>query len=386
VSNSTPATREEGTRRATRVVIGGAVVLAVTLAVLAFFLSSRPRDPVVVLVMAVVVLLAYLGPRRLVAAGAGFNIGGLTVLATIPIAGGLSAAAVGCVTVLATWSRLSWRAKAFNFANMTAMASAGGIAYDAVVKDVGLGASLADIGHLGLGLLVAVVVILAINVSFVSAVMSTSSGTRFGTNFRELVSRMGPSFLTFAVVALLIDVLWMTIDLGPLAIVLAAPFIWGVRWTTGQFADQNRTREWVIRATQAAMDARFPGAARRSERIARWSAAIAEEAGLPVRTILRAQTTGALIEVDRLTLPSATGHRAANALAGLSFTVGLTGSDPDAEPRRIAGLATEVVSYLDDGTPFAIGRLGASLSGARLSAARDRALSRSSAVDAEARR
>jgi hypothetical protein len=381
VSSPAPP-REETTRRATRAVIAGAVVLAVVLAVLASILSPPPRDPVVVVVMAVVVLLAYLGPRRLVAAGAGFNIGGLTVLATVPIAGGISAAAVGCVSVLATWTRLSWRAKAFNLANMTAMGSAGGIAYALAVGDAGRGSTLGHIGLLGLGLIIATAAVWVVNCGFVSAVISTSDRTRLWTTFRDLATRMGPSFGTFAVVALLVDVLWMTIGLGPLAIVLAAPFIWGVRWTTGQFADQNRTREWVIRATQAALDARFPGAALRSERIARWAAAIAEEAGLPVRTMLRAQTTGALIEVDRLTLPGTTGHRAAQAYTGLSFTSALTGTDPDPEPRRIAGLAAELVTHLDEGTPFARGRLGASLSGARLTAARDRALSRASAIDA----
>ena len=85
--------------------------------------------------------------------------------------------------------------------------------------------------------------------------------------------------MAVAAVALLVDVLWLTVGLGPLAILLAAPFIWGVRWTTGQFADQNRTREWLVRAMHAALDERDPGAGRRSARIARWAAAIAEEAG-----------------------------------------------------------------------------------------------------------
>ncbi len=357
-STTRAVAREGDTQRATRLVIGAAVLVAVVLVVLAFLLTSPPRDGVVIAVMAVVVLLAYLGPRRLVAAGAGFNIGALTVLATIPLAGGLSAAIVGCVSVVATWSRLSSRAKAFNTANMAAMGSAGGMAYDLTVGDIGITATVADVGLLGLGLLVAVVVVVVVNTGFVAAVMSTSGQTRFGTTSRELVTRMGPSYLTFAVVALLVDVLWLTIGLGPLAIVLAAPFIWGVRWTTGQFADENRTREWVIRAAQAALDARFPGAARRSERVARWSAAIAEEAGLPVRTILRAQTVGALIDVDLLTLPGATGHRATAAFNGLSFTTGLTGADPDPEPRRIARLATEVVTHLDEGTPLVRGAPG----------------------------
>ncbi len=361
-------------------------MLAGALAVLAFALTGPPRDPVGFAVFAVVILVAHAGPRRLVVAGLGFNIGGLTVLATIPLGGGLTAAAVGCVQVIATWSRLSGRARAFNLANGVAMGSAGGIAYELSVGARRADATLMEVGRLGLGLLIAVVVVVAVNAGFVAAVMSTSDGTRFGTTQRTLVSRMGPSYLTFAVVALLVDVLWLLVGLGPLAVVLAAPFIWGVRWTTGQFADQNRTREWVVSAVRAALEERFPGAGRRSARIARWSAAIAEEAGLPVRTISRSEMTGALVDVDRLTLPGRVAGGAASALAGLSFAAGLTGTDPDPTPRRVAGLAAEVVTHLDGGTGLAQGSLGASADVQRLLHARDRALARASAIDAEANR
>lgn len=377
------APKRQGAPPAARLVIVAQALSAVALAVAEWAVNGPPRDPTVFAVMAVVFIAAYVGPRRRVAGSTGFNVGGLTILATIPLAGGLTASAVGLLSVLATWGRVPARARAFNAANLVAIACSGGLAYSLTAGERVGDRPLTDVGHLGLGLVVAAVVIVAVNAGFVAAVMSTSEGTRYWTTLRELVFRMGSSYLTFAVVALLVDVLWKTVGLGPFAVVLGAPFIWGVRWTTGQFADQIRTHEWVIRAVQAALDERFPGARRRSERTARWAGAIAEEAGLPVRTILRAQTAGALAEIDRLNLPGHGAEGAMGALAGLSFTSALTGPDPDPMLRRLAVLAAQTVTHLDDGTPLPESRLGASPSGLRIASARDRALSRAAIIDGE---
>jgi HD domain len=229
-------------------------------------------------------------------------------LAAIALVGPAGAGIVGIISGPLERGPLSMRARVFNLGMTATYAVLGGYAYLAAGGDTDsthLIGARAIIRHLGMPILVADLVQVAVNLVLLVGVIRLSSG---GGSMRvrawQLMRSTGPSYLGYGIVAFLMVVLWEPAGLGPASVVLVLAPLFVARWAYAQFAEEAKAHEQALDVLVAAVEAKAPHLAGHSVRVAELSGSMAEHLGLRPHAIADTRTAALLHDLGQTTLPT----------------------------------------------------------------------------------
>jgi HD-GYP domain-containing protein (c-di-GMP phosphodiesterase class II) len=254
--------------------------------------------------VAFLALLMVVGTPLFERVGAGktsISLGSVVVLAAILIVGPRGAVVVAAADVAVLLNSRGWVKPSFNVAQWVlsagvagaVYAAAGGTVFDAAgFPRVLFPALLADVVLcLVNGLLIAIVLYLAEGVPI--------KATWFG--------KLGPqvlAYLGYGLFGLLFAVLWIPVELGPLAaLLLLVPFI-VARWTYSQYAEQQASYDRTVRALVAAVETKDYYTRGHSERVAKASVLIARVIGIREDRVESLRYAGILHDLGKLGVPT----------------------------------------------------------------------------------
>lgn len=208
------------------------------------------------------------------------SITSILIGASIPLAGPSGALIVAFVSQMVPPRSRSPIVWLFNASQGVLVGAIGGIAYLAVggrlATDDGATPSQLIFGQL-LPLALATVVMLLVNSVSVAAMVSVSGGARLAAAMSRLVQQVGRTYLGYGVVGFLISVLWAAVGLGPASVlVMLAPLVLA-QWSYAQQHAESVAHERTVAGLVAAVEARDPTMAGRSQQIADVSALIGNQ-------------------------------------------------------------------------------------------------------------
>lgn len=232
-----------------------------------------------VLVLAVCALLAQ-WVQQMVTAEVQVSLASILIGAAIALAGPLGGAVVGFV---AQWvptrshSPIAWF---FNVSQTVLIGAFGGLAFLACGGWTSRATDATPMELVVRQLLplgVATVVMLLVNTTSVSIMIRVSGGERLNVAVTRLVRRVGRTYLGYGIVSFLIAVLWRPVGLGPATVlVMLAPLVLA-QWSYAQQHAESVAHERTVAGLVAAVEARDPTMAGRSQQIADVSALIGNQ-------------------------------------------------------------------------------------------------------------
>ena len=184
--------------------------------------------------------------------------------------------------------------RAFNVAQIVLSCSAGSLAYIAS----GGKALQADSAFHIVPHTIAVFVFLGVNTSSVAAVVSLAEGKRFLKTWLEgnaagLLYDIGAVPVVYAFARAYVD--W-----GPVAVVVLAMLLVGLRLTYHSKYQLEQTNEDLLRLFVQTVEYRDPYTSGHSQRVSRYASIIADLCGLPERKIERIAMAGLLHDVGKI--------------------------------------------------------------------------------------
>ena len=307
----------------------------------------------------------------------------IVLLSAMALLGPAGAGVVGIVMGPLQRGNVRPRARIFNTGQFATLGVVGGAAYllaGGTTDATGLHGASEIIRYVGIPILVADVVQLALNLLLLAGIVRISQGVPMRVQIGRLVRGTGPAYLGYGVVAFLLVVLWQPAGLGPGAVVLVLAPLLVARWAFGQFAEEVRAQERALHVLVAAVEAKAPHLAGHSARVAELSAWMAEHLGLGPGAVADTRVAGMLHDIGQTTLPTAVVRgsgpdhdaalaaypgRGADLLRELTFLSGSLGpiarhrdvarpepqDGPDALPARIVGVADEFDLLTEVGAP-----------------------------------
>lgn len=235
---------------------------------------------------------------------------------------------------------------------------------------------------LGIPILVAGLVQLAVNFLLVGGVLKVSQGAALWSQVAYLIRSYGPVYLGYGVVAFLMVVLWEPAGLGPTSVALVLAPLLVARWAYVQYGEEVVGHERALHVLVAAVEAKAPHLTGHSARVAELSGFMAEHLGLRAQVVADVRVAGMLHDIGLTTLPTTTVRgpgigesssalrehpaRGAELLRGLSFLSGSLHAiahhrdalDPQQSlddgvglPARVVGCADEFDLLTEVGTP-----------------------------------
>jgi HD domain len=304
-------------------------------------------------------------------------------LAAMALVGPAGAGVVGIISGPLERGPLSMRARVFNLGMTSTYSVLGGYAYiwaGGRTDSTDLRGAEAIIRYVGVPILVADLVQVAVNLVLLVGVIRLSSGEgSMRVRAWQLLRSTGPSYLGYGIVAFLLVVLWEPADLGPASVVLVLAPLLVARWAYAQFAEEAKAHAQALDVLVAAVEAKAPHLVGHSARVAELSGWMGEHLGLRPHTVADTRVAGLLHDLGQTTLPTAlvrgtglgTGSaldtypaRGVEALRGISFLSGsldavgrhrealhrpAPGAGPD--PALVLGAADEFDLLTAVGTP-----------------------------------
>ncbi|GAA1802753.1 hypothetical protein [Nostocoides veronense] len=224
----------------------------------------------------------------------------------------------------------------FNAAMSVVVGMAGLLAYWSLRGPVlvdGAAAGAPVVVHIGWALLLANLLQLVVNAWLISLVQWASRAVALADQFRALILRSGLTYLATGSLSILIVTVWQIAGGGPGSIVLLLPCLVAARWALGHERAEDLMQVRVVDTLNAAIDARFPGAAAHSADVARLAEWLAEEIDLGPSRSEDLALAGALYRLDSLSTPRGVepAPRPARALTEVDFLQGIL---PILEHRR----------------------------------------------------
>ncbi len=307
----------------------------------------------------------------------------IVLLAAMALLGPAGAGIVGMVMGPLQRGNVRLRAHIFNTGQLATLGVVGGAAYrlaGGAVDASGLRGADEIIRQVGIPILVADVVQLALNLLLLAGIVRVSQGVPMRAQIGRLARSAGLAYIGYGIIAFLLAVLWQPAGLGPAAAVLVLAPLLVARWAYGQYAEEVGAQERALHVLVAAVEAKAPHLAGHSARVAELSGWMAEHLGLGPTTVADTRVAGMLHDIGQTTLPTAVvrgsgpehdaalagyPERGADLLRELTFLSGslrpiaqhraagpLTPEDgPDALPARIVGVADEYDLLTEVGTP-----------------------------------
>lgn len=270
----------------------------------------------------------------------------VVLAAAIPIAGPMGATIAGGLSSLSDLQVKKWENRVFNGAMTATMGAAGSLVYllsgGVLVQDMPAspGGLLLRVGG---PLLIAYVVMIAVNVLCIGLVSAVTRRTRVLPVARSVLRSLGWGYLSHAVIGFLFVLLWGPVGLGAGSALFVLGPLLIAHWTIGREALARREHRETVTSFVAALEEADPASVGHSARVADLAEALGGELGVGVREAEELRYAALLHDlgmvvvrpelpveaqpddVDYLTALIAHPQAGANILAGLAF---LTGSLP----------------------------------------------------------
>ncbi len=307
----------------------------------------------------------------------------IVLLSAMALLGPAGAGLVGIVMGPLQRGRVPVRARIFNTGQSATLGVVGGTAYVLAggVHDANdLRGAGEILRYVGLPILVADVVQIAVNLLLLAGIVRVSQGVPMRVQIGGLARSTGLAYIGYGIVAFLLVVLWQPAGLGPAAAALVLAPLLVARWAYGQYAEEVGAQERALHVLVAAVEAKAPHLAGHSARVAELSGWMAEHLGLGPTAVADTRVAGMLHDLGQTTLPTSVvrgsgaehvealesyPERGADILRELTFLSGSlqpiaqhrsavhtsTDEGPDALPARIVGVADEFDLLTEVGTP-----------------------------------
>jgi len=232
-----------------------------------------------------------------------FTADNVVVLTAIPVVGVLGAGLVGIVMTGLTTRRIPLHRRLFNMAMTSSSAMVGGFAYDLAggsfdLTPLGGGGEL--LWHVGLPIVVADVVNLAVNAVLVAGVINATADVPMLLQLRDMLTGSGPSQFAYGIIAFLVVIMWLPGGLGPVSVLVGLAPLVGARWALLQYGEERDARERALGALVTAIETRAPLLEGHSERVSAMAGFMAQELGLGPREVADIRTAGLLHDLGRV--------------------------------------------------------------------------------------
>lgn len=229
---------------------------------------------------------------------------GIVQIASIPLLGPVGAALVGALPVVV--DRNEPLKRLYNASQRVIFLLAGATVYVAVGGRT-LTAGADDIGPLTLAVAMgcASMSVALVNVVLLSGVLQRSNAGSLRAIGTDLLRQIVPSYVSYAVAAYLLVILWAPGGLDWASILFFLPSILSIQWGLHQHADLWATRHELLIPFVRALDLRHPGAADEARLAAGAATAVATGIGLSPEDVDRVTTAARLRDVGLLALDGA---------------------------------------------------------------------------------
>jgi HD domain len=232
----------------------------------------------------------------------------IVMLAAIALLGPAGAGVVGLLMGPLQRGAMPLRARVFNTGMSAILGVLGGVAYlstggKADSRD--LSGTMEILRHIGLPILVADLVHLAVNLVLLAGVVRLAAGVPMRTQITRVLTTTGTAYIGYGMIAFLMVVLWEPAGLGPTSVLLVLAPLLVARWAYIQYAEEVKGHERALQVLVAAVEAKAPHLAGHSSRVAELSAHMAEHLGLRSHVVADVRLAGMLHDLGQTTLPTA---------------------------------------------------------------------------------
>ncbi len=363
--------------------IGVVTAVGLGLTAVAIHVEGVPTGGTLLVLVLLAVLTYWSGPV-VIDGRVRLTFSSIVSLSAMALLGPAGAGIVGIVLGPLQRGVVPLRARLFNTGLFATLGVVGGTAYllaGGHRDSSGLSGAGEISRHVGVPILVADLVQVAVNLLLLAGVVRLTQGVPMRVQVSRLAQSTGAAYLGYGIVAFLLVILWQPAHVGPAAAVLVLAPLLVARWGYGQYAEEVGAQERALHVLVAAVEAKAPHLVGHSERVATLSASMAEHLGLRSQVVADTRVAGMLHDLGQTTLPTAVvrgladgggaalttyPERGASLLRGLSFLTGAL--TPIAEhrrsidepgevvagddlPARIVGLADEFDLLTEVGTP-----------------------------------
>lgn len=231
----------------------------------------------------------------------------IVMLAAIALVGPAGAGIVGLLMGPLQRGEVPMRARVFNTGMSGTLGVLGSVAFLSTggMRDssdlVGAGSI---IRHVGVPVLVAGLVHIAVNLVLLAGVVRLASGLPMRSQITRLLSSIGPAYLGYGIIAFLMVVLWQPAGLGPWSVLLVVAPLLVARWAFNQYAEEVKGHELALQVLVAAVEAKAPHLTGHSSRVAALSAQMAEHLGLRSHVVADIRLAGMLHDLGQTTMPT----------------------------------------------------------------------------------
>lgn len=282
--------------------ISGVVVLCGVLGLASHVRLGWPQELAGLVVLALLGSLTYWLPTSSDGRSQ-FTADNVVVLAAIPVVGTLGAGIVGLVMTGLTTRRIPLRRRVFNMAMVSSSAMVGGFAYEWTGGSFALtelNGAMPLLWHVGLPIVVADLVNLAVNAVLVAGVIRVTAGVPMRLQLRDMLTGSGPSQFAYGIIAFLVVIMWLPGKLGPVAVLVGLAPLAGARWALLQYGEERDARERALGALVTAIETRAPRLEGHSARVSMMAAMMAQELGLGPKEVADIRTAGLLHDLGRV--------------------------------------------------------------------------------------
>jgi hypothetical protein len=224
-------------------------------------------------------------------------------LASILIVGSWGAAVVGLSASLVL-RRLSVAKRVFNAAQYALAAFLAGQLYLILGGPPVRPGMKDDAAGLLLPTLAAAVMFLAVNALLLTIILALADHVPAREVLTGILGKYLPSYLAYGVFGLVLAVLWVGLDIGPLAALLLLLPLIVARWAMSQYAQEHQAYEATIRTLVQAVETKDSYTRGHSERVSRASVMIARAIGMREDRVNALRYAGILHDVGKLGVPT----------------------------------------------------------------------------------
>lgn len=246
--------------------------------------------------------LRVLNPSR----GQAISFGFIVHLAGIPLLGVWGAVLAGTVATAAQLTRSPLSVRAFNAGQFGLATLAAGGVYTVAGGSFDVGSLRGGqyVGQLVVPLILATVAQCVVNAALVAVAVHLHEGVRARTVFLDMLRQGGSTYVGYGIFAILLAVLWVSADIGPLAAVLVLAPLYVARWAWAQHAEEQKAYDRTVRALVGAVETKDLYTRGHSERVSAASVLVAGRIRMdPGRTEML-RFAGILHDVGKIGVPT----------------------------------------------------------------------------------
>ncbi len=232
----------------------------------------------------------------------GMSLSFTITLASILIVGPWGAAVVS-LSALIVVRRQGISKRVFNAAQYSLAAYLAGLVY-LYLDGPPVRSGMTNAASLLLPTVAADVAFLVVNALLLTIILALVDHVPVREVLTGILGRYLPSYLAYGVFGLVLAVLWVGLDIGPLAALLLLLPLFVARWAMSQYAQEHQAYEATIRTLVQAVETKDSYTRGHSERVSRASVMIARVIGMSEDRVNALRYAGILHDVGKLGVPT----------------------------------------------------------------------------------